>query len=104
LSGIDEQLFDECPECHRVPKYWTLGNLVCGGLIWLYTENYDIPDARNSIRLSRLENVEGISATEHRINYVWCSACFKQFENTMFIKDRIKRAKALEERGRVDLI
>jgi len=104
LSGLDEQYSDKCPKCHHIPAYWTLGNLVTGGLVWLYTANYDTPRKRGSIAFTRFDGIERVDDAEFRINCVWCSKCIHQFKGMTFIKSKIERAKKLEEKGRVGLL
>ena len=103
MSGIDEQHSDECPKCQRIPPYWTLGNLITGGLVWLYTENYDAPHKRSRIVFTTFDGIKSVSEVESRIDYVWCSKCMNRFSDMTFIKSRIERAKKLEAKGRVGL-
>lgn len=103
MSGLDEQYSDECPRCNTIPRYWTLGNKITGGLVWLYTEKYLRFSAKNSIAFTSFDGIERVADAESEINYVWCSACLHQFEDMVFIKSRIIRAKKLEEKGRVGL-
>jgi len=103
MSGIDEQHSDECPKCQSVPPYWTLGNLITGGLVWLYTENYNTPHKRSSINFTKFDGIKSVGEVESRIDYVWCSNCMHRFSDVALIENRIERAKKLEERSRGDL-
>lgn len=103
MSGIDEQYSNECPKCQHIPPYWTLGNLIAGGLVWMYTENYDTPHKRDSVAFTRFDGIKSVSEVESRIDYVWCSKCMHRSSDMMLIKSRIERVKKLEAKGRVDL-
>lgn len=103
MSGLDEQYSDECPICHTIPRYWTLGNKITGGLVWLYTKNYGTPRKTNSIAFTVFDKIKRVSEVESQINYMWCSNCLHQFEDIILIEDKIRRVKILEEKGRVNL-
>jgi len=101
MSGLDEQYSIECSYCHKIPKYWTLGKSAAGGIIWLYTEGHPMNRAGGIIRISRLARAKRVDIIEPRIDYIWCSTCFKRFKDTWLVKSMINRAKKLEEEGKV---
>jgi len=101
MSGIDEQHLDKCPRCNELPPYWALGNKVDGGLVWINTEKRNIPHERDSIRFTVFNTPKDMDAIEHRIEYLWCSACFVRIREAPIINRVFRRAKELEEQGRV---
>lgn len=103
MSGIDEQYSDVCPRCNTMPSYWALGSTAFGGLVWLYTEKYLITKMKDSIGFTIFDGVKSVGEVESKIDYVRCSKCLHRFEDMMFIKSKIVRAKKLEEKGRVGL-
>ena len=103
MSGLDEQYLEQCPNCHKKPDYWTLGNNDNGGLIWIFTEQYHESRVRNSIRLSSYNSMSEVNDAKSRADYVWCPECMHNIKDVVVIKSMLKRAKGLEEKGRVDI-
>jgi len=102
MSGVDEQYLSKCPLCNEIPPYWALGNKVDSGLVWIYTGEYHRVHARDSIRFSVFNTPKNMDDIEHRIEYLWCGLCHTRIRDTSVVNLMFRRAKTLEEQGRVD--